>query len=100
MTDNRIRIIFKHYGFQAQEQKTIEELGELVTAIVKFQRSGSYEDFQHFTEEVVDVEIMIQQLKLGICSTIEGREQYKNTKEYKLNREIKRIKTQQENALK
>lgn len=94
--DERIKKIFKHYGFNAQAQKTIEELGELVTAIVKFQKSGSYEDFQHLTEEVVDVEIMIQQLKFEICSTKDGKERYKKTREFKLDRQIKRIEGENE----
>lgn len=57
----------------------------------EFSRFGSYEDFQHLTEEVVDVEIMIKQLKFGICSTKDGKEKYKKTREYRLNRQIQRI---------
>lgn len=91
MIDERIKKIAEHYGFGAQAQKTIEESSELITAIVKFQNFRSHESFVHLIEEVVDVGIMIEQLKLFICSTKEDNERYEKTREYKLNRQIKRI---------
>ena len=92
--DKRIKTIFKHYGFDNQAQKTIEEASELITAIVKFLKSGSYDDFQHLTEEVVDVEIMLEQLKLEILSTKEGKVQYEKIREHKLTRQIDRIEAE------
>lgn len=89
--DKRIKTIAKHYGFEAQAEKSIEEMGELISAIVKWKQSGEYEDYLHMTEELVDVEIMVQQLKHEIYSTKDGEERYKKMREFKLNRQIERI---------
>lgn len=90
--DQRIKTIVDHYGFKSQTDKAVEEMGELITAIIKWKQSGMYEDYLHMTEELVDVEIMVQQLKHEIYSTKDGKERYKKMREFKLNRQIERIK--------
>lgn len=89
--DKRIKTIAKHYGFKSQTDKAVEEMGELITAIIKWKQSEMYEDYLHMTEELVDVEIMIQQLKQEIYSTKDWKDRYKKMREFKLSRQIERI---------
>ena len=51
------RIIFNHYGKQAQERQLIQELGELIVAITKG-------DLENIIEEMADVQVMIDQFAL------------------------------------
>lgn len=70
--------IWEHYGKEAQIKQTIEELSELITALVW----GNKEDI---TEEIGDVEIMITQLKGGLDINTDSVIQYK------LKRQMRRI---------
>ena len=55
----------KHYGSQNQMKQAIEELAELIVAINKYTRyPDEIETKQHVTEEIADVLIMIDQLKI------------------------------------
>ncbi len=55
----------EHYGPQNQINQSIEELAELVVAINKYLRyPDDIEAKQHVTEEIADVLIMIDQLKI------------------------------------
>lgn len=51
------KIIFNHYGKQAQERQLIQELGELIVAITKG-------DLENILEEMADVQVMIDQFAL------------------------------------
>ena len=73
-----INEIWEHYGKEAQIKQTIEELSELITALVW----GNKEDI---TEEIGDVEIMIAQLKGGLDINTDSVIQYK------LKRQMRRI---------
>lgn len=73
-----INEIWEHYGKEAQIKQTIEELSELITALVW----GNKEDI---TEEIGDVEIMITQLKGGLDINTDSVIQYK------LKRQMRRI---------
>ena len=73
-----INEIWEHYGKEAQIKQTIEELSELITALVW----GNKEDV---TEEIGDVEIMIAQLKGGLDINTDSVIQYK------LKRQMRRI---------
>lgn len=53
--DKGLRKIANHYGLEAQKEKTIEELEELIEAIKK-------NDTENMIEEMADVTIMIYQL--------------------------------------
>lgn len=55
-TEDLHRII-RHYGFKSQFKKAREELRELRNAIKK-------NDIENIIEEIADVQIMIDQLKL------------------------------------
>lgn len=58
-----------HYGNSLQELKAIEELGELIQAIARTWMCGDDEDktvkaYANLAEEMADVEIMLEQLKI------------------------------------
>lgn len=55
------------YGSSVQELKAIEELGELIRAIAKARTCDVEERdtaFENLAEEMADVEIMMEQLKI------------------------------------
>ena len=84
--DNRIKKIADTYGLNSQLDILQEECAELVQAVSKYRRGGS---FALVLEEMGDVEIMLTQIRYLISSadnfTIDT---YKNVK---LDRQIKRI---------
>lgn len=63
-----------HYGVAAQMDQTIEECAELVLAIRHYQRNRT----NNLAEEVADVEIMADQLRLVLGDTLV--DQYKEQK--------------------
>ena len=88
MERNELLFIINTYGTKAQQDIAIEELAELQKAILKHRRYGSKETEQAIIDEIADVEIMLEQLKIiySCHSDVEKRV------EYKIDREIKRIK--------
>lgn len=109
MTDERIKTIIEHYGYARQLDKLVEESAELIVAIKHkdtemhpgLSASEQRGNFLNFLEELADVKIMVSQVEYFLeTKNPDAFEQYKQNIEFKLNREIKRIKTQQENALK
>jgi len=56
----------KKWGNQSQLNMLHEEIGELMQAINKFNRKGDYQSRDNLHEEIADVEIMLEQLKLMI----------------------------------
>lgn len=89
--------IADYYGYEAQSNQLIEECAELIQAINKHKRvmrnrksvnMTLKEAINNVSEEIADVEIMLEQIKylLGI------NEQYIDTiKEMKINRTSQRI---------
>lgn len=76
MTERQKRICHKiceHYGVERQRRQLIEELGELITAICKYERSMYINDTDAVKQvvdrhkdvltEIADVEIMLEQVK-------------------------------------
>ena len=51
---DNLKMIFNHYGYEAQSQQLIQELAELIVAITK-------KDTLNFIEELADVLVMIGQ---------------------------------------
>ena len=88
MERNELLFIINTYGTRAQQDIAIEELAELQKAILKHRRYGSKETEQEIIDEIADVQIMIEQLKIiySCHSDVEKRV------EYKIDREINRIK--------
>lgn len=52
------------YGKQGQTDVAMEEMGELIQALIKYRRKENQENLEHIREEIADVQIMIDQLKI------------------------------------
>lgn len=54
-----------HYGGQQQSDMMIEEMSELTKALMKYRRFGCGDDLlENVIEEIEDVQIMLDQMKL------------------------------------
>ena len=58
-----LKPIIDHYGEQAQKIQAVEEMSELIKELCK-NINGRAIDKEHITEEMADVIIMIEQLKI------------------------------------
>lgn len=76
--------ILKHYGEKHQVHKLIEEMAELTVALLK-------DDIKNIHEELADVEIMLEQLKL---MKFYDKQRTEIIKLLKLNRQLKRIENE------
>lgn len=94
--DKRLNEIALHHGLNDQLDQTIEECGELIVAIRKYKRYiNEVESIQIYNlakigEEIVDVEIMIEQLK----TLIEGFD-FERFKDAQIKRELMRMKVKE-----
>ena len=88
--DERIKKIADYYGYESQMDMLCEECGEFVQARNKLRRNvdGAY---QNCLEEIADIAIMIEQMKL-IC----GADRIEQIMNDKLDRQIQRIKDESE----
>ena len=85
--NKKLLFIINRYGVKNQEDIAIEELAELQKAILKNRRYKSKETERNVWEEIADVEIMLEQLKIIYSCHKEVEEK----KEYKIERQIERI---------
>lgn len=85
------REVLKFFGTDNQLQQAVEELNELAAAIMKFRRKreSAADDLANVLEEMADVDIMLNQLKLIFKGEMQ---EYYEQKQYKLNRLQKRLK--------
>ena len=86
MNDKNLKII-KHYGFKNQQKKLQEEVFELQEAI-SLQKYGE-DTIEHITEEIADVFVLLDQF---VAYYDINPEEIKKIFEYKINRQIGRIK--------
>lgn len=64
--------VIEHYGLENQTDMLMEESAELIQAANKMKRYPEDKvTRKHFVEEIVDVEIMIAQMKIGYKITRE-----------------------------
>lgn len=96
-----IKLIAEHYGYEPQSRQLIEEMAELTVAINKYYRADksgkSARDslnleykLQNITEEIADVEIMLEQVKFLIgCS-----KEVEQIKIQKVARQMERIESE------
>ena len=90
--DKVLRSIIDKYGVPSRIDLTIEECSELTKALLKMRRSETDSNVLRtdIIEEIADVSIMLEQLKIIFdCEKEVSREI-----EYKLNRQIERMKTE------
>ena len=99
----KARAILKHYGEKPQRRQLVEECSELIQAVCKYDRQNDSEKFdsekmqnieREIAEEIADVLIMIEQLKISMfCG--DGVRMIDSYIDYKLNRQLERIKKEE-----
>lgn len=89
MADRESKLLFliNHYGTRMQQDIAIEELSELQKAIIKYRRELSDKTKEAVIEEIADVQVMLEQLKM-IFSCKSKIDEIMDTK---IDRQIKRI---------
>lgn len=84
MTDLRIVKIATHYGLEHQKRKLVEEMAELTQDIMKG---------KDIVEELVDVDIVLAQVVFLLTREDEEAERrYMKMREYKIGRQLERMK--------
>lgn len=81
-------------GYDAQVLVTLEELAELQQALCKLQRNITKESLRNLTEEIADVELMLEQIKYMFDIDQSDIDMWKNVK---LTWVLQRLKENQEN---
>lgn len=84
-TKSKLNTIFNYYGRKGQEYKLVEEMAELIQAIIK-------NDRENVMEEMADVQILLLQLRLNFNSS-ESKEFVKLFNE-KIERQLNRIESE------
>ena len=87
---NHCKQIVEHFGASNQVDKSIEEIGELLTEIGRY-RIGQRRDVDRVVSEIADVMVMLTQL-----SIIFGTQAVEREVEYKLQRAMKRVANEKE----
>lgn len=89
MVDRKRKLLFliDHYGTKKQQDIAIEELAELQKAIIKYRREPSDKTKEAAIEEIADVQVMLEQLKI-IYSC---RSKIDAIMDAKIDRQIKRV---------
>ena len=85
-SDTRIITIAHHYGYTAQREQFVEECSEAILAVQKVKRRCSNGNFINLAEEVADVLIMAEQMRILISQSLIDEFIQK-----KLERQIRRI---------
>lgn len=92
MKDDLLKII-NHYGVMNQLKYFQSEVFELNEAIfIALSDDTISLDVEHITEEIADVQVMLNQFKYYYGITDED---IKEVMEYKINRQLERIKNEQ-----
>lgn len=68
-----LRKAVETYGKEAQTDMMIEEMSELTKALLKQRRNGTSETVDNVLEEMADVEIMLNQMKMIYGDTTKYR---------------------------
>lgn len=85
--ERKLLYLIDHYGTLNQKLIAIEEMAELQKAIVKDIRQNSKENTDAVIEEVADVQVMLEQLKMIFSC----RNKISEIMDAKIDRQIKRI---------
>lgn len=89
-SDSRLERIAYHYGYDAQREQFIEECSEAILAAQKCKRHGSHGNFVNLCEEVADVLIMAQQMRILMSTSL-----IDSFIDKKLNRQLGRIENEE-----
>ena len=89
MADRESKLLFliNHYGTKKQQDIAIEELAELQKAIIKYRREPSDKTKEAVVEEIADVQVMLEQLKMIFSCKSKTDE----IMDAKIDRQIKRV---------
>lgn len=89
MADRESKLLFliNHYGTLNQKLIAIEEMAELQKVIVKHIRQESEENINSAIEEIADVQVMLEQLKMIFSC----RTKIDEIMDAKIDRQIKRV---------
>ena len=79
--------IISYYGEQFQIDKAIEEMSELTQALIKARQGPDNLTEENVLEEIADVWVMTEQLKL----IFKGQEVVEEYIDYKISRQMQRI---------
>ena len=94
----KIEHIARHYGVDHQCKKCVEEMAELTQALCKYTDIESCAEAKACRESIIgelaDVRVMVQQIEYLLCC---GNE-VEATIDYKLDRQIERIKREKEKS--
>lgn len=93
---NKLLFLIDHYGTKAQQDMAIEELSELQKAILKHRRYATEETKKEVIEEIADVQVMIEQLKIIFSC----KSKIDEIMDMKIDRQIGRIMEKSDNKIK
>lgn len=82
-----LHTIISTYGVNPQVDMAIEECSELTKALLKFRRKPTSATRHDIIDELADVQIMLNQMKIIFDCTGE----VENMIDYKINRQLERI---------
>lgn len=63
-TEKTLKTAVETYGKEAQTDMMIEEMSELTKALLKHRRNPSAETLENIKEEMADVQIMLDQMRM------------------------------------
>ena len=87
--DEALKKIISKYGIISQIDMSVEEMSELIKALMKWKRSGeSTEGRVAIIDEISDVKIMCRQLEL----IFQCEDEVEQMTKYKLERQLERMK--------
>ncbi len=86
------------WGPEAQEDASIEEMAELIKALLKYRRERT--DPSHVQEEIVDVQIVLDQLKILFFDSDVEYDELKQKKLAQLSKLIRKESIRKEAAAK
>lgn len=90
--NNDLSRIAEHYGLRVQMRQLIEEMAELTQVICKSERYDLETVRDHLVEEVVDVDIVLSQVKYLL-----GDNAFERIRKEKIERQLKRIEMEGKN---
>ncbi len=98
--DPRLKVIATHFGFQAQAEKAIEEMAELMVEIKHIEKrsENSAYDYVRLIEELADVKIMIDQLVYLVRQGKECAANFDLQTEYKIERTLRCVEAEKEDV--
>ena len=82
-----LQVCIDRYGIDSQTDVAIEEMSELIKALIKYRRRASVKTLQNIEEEIADVSIMLSQLVMIYSNAEEIQKQI----DQKLARQIVRL---------